>query len=200
MIGDGFERILARARDGDELAWTVLYDDLSGQLLGYLRGRGAPEPEDQLGETFLQVARDLPRFTGIEEVRALWSGICDVRMDVTADVARHIDGDAVTRDLIVDLIAEACANAVVHGEAHEVRVALMLEQDDEVALRVEDDGASREARWSTGSSEGVSAGAGQHEGDVPRGLGSEVLRSSCTRFALMPGDRGSTLAASIPLG
>ena len=64
MIGDGFERILARARDGDELAWTVLYDDLSGQLLGYLRGRGAPEPEDQLGETFLQVARDLPRFTG----------------------------------------------------------------------------------------------------------------------------------------
>lgn len=66
MIGDGFERILARARDGDELAWTVLYDDLAGPLLGYLRGRGAPEPEDQLGETFLQVARDLKRFTGDE--------------------------------------------------------------------------------------------------------------------------------------
>ena len=47
MIGDGFDRVLARARDGDELAWTVLYDDLSRQLLGYLRGRGAPEPEDQ---------------------------------------------------------------------------------------------------------------------------------------------------------
>ncbi len=46
MIRDGFDRVLARARDGDELAWTVLYDDLSGQLLGYLRGRGAPEPED----------------------------------------------------------------------------------------------------------------------------------------------------------
>ena len=72
MIGDGFERILARARDGDELAWTVLYDDLSGQLLGYLRGRGAPEPEDQLGETFLQVARDLPRFTGDEEGFRSW--------------------------------------------------------------------------------------------------------------------------------
>lgn len=66
MIGDGFDRVLARARDGDEFAWTVLYDDLSGPLIGYLRGRGAPEPEDQLGETFLQVARDLPRFAGDE--------------------------------------------------------------------------------------------------------------------------------------
>lgn len=66
MIGDGFERVLARAREGDELAWAALYDALAGQLLGYLRGRGAPEPEDQLGETFLQVARDLHTFTGDE--------------------------------------------------------------------------------------------------------------------------------------
>ena len=50
----------------------MLYDDLSGQLLGYLRGRGAPEPEDQLGETFLQVARDLPRFTGDEAGFRSW--------------------------------------------------------------------------------------------------------------------------------
>lgn len=145
-------------------------------------------------------ASSRPFVERIEEVRALWSGICDVRMDVTADVARRIDGDAVTRDLIVDLIAEACANAVVHGGAHEVRVALMLEQDDEVALRVEDDGASREARWSTGSGREASVDVGQHEGHVPRGLGSDVLRASCTRFALVPGAAGTTLTASIPLG
>ncbi len=41
MIGPDFDRVLARARNGDELAWTVLYDDVSGPLLGYLRGRGA---------------------------------------------------------------------------------------------------------------------------------------------------------------
>jgi RNA polymerase sigma-70 factor (ECF subfamily) len=66
MIGPGFDSVLQRAREGDDLAWSALYDDLAGQLLGYLRGRGAPEPEDQVGETFLQVARDLPSFTGDE--------------------------------------------------------------------------------------------------------------------------------------
>jgi len=34
MIGEGFDRVLERARTGDELAWTALYDSLSGQLLG----------------------------------------------------------------------------------------------------------------------------------------------------------------------
>jgi len=66
MIGTDFDRVLTRAREGDELAWSVVYDDLAGPLLGYLRGRGAPEPEDQLGEVFLQVARDLATFTGDE--------------------------------------------------------------------------------------------------------------------------------------
>ena len=72
MLGGGFEGVLARAREGDELAWAALYDDLAGPLLGYLRGRGAPEPEDQLGETFLQIARDLPSFTGDEAGFRSW--------------------------------------------------------------------------------------------------------------------------------
>ena len=72
MIGDGFDRVLAAAREGDELAWTALYDSLAPQLLGYLRGRGAPEPEDQLGETFLQVARDLSSFAGDEAGFRSW--------------------------------------------------------------------------------------------------------------------------------
>jgi RNA polymerase sigma-70 factor (ECF subfamily) len=72
MIGDGFARVLERAREGDELAWAALYDDLTGPILGYLRGRGAPEPEDQLGETFLQVARDLRTFHGDEAGFRSW--------------------------------------------------------------------------------------------------------------------------------
>lgn len=56
--------LIARARRGDERAWTVLYDRLSGPLLGYLRARGARDPEDLLGEVFLRLARNLNRFQG----------------------------------------------------------------------------------------------------------------------------------------
>jgi RNA polymerase sigma-70 factor (ECF subfamily) len=40
------------------------YRQLAPAVLGYLRGQGVPEPEDLLGEVFLQVARSLPRFRG----------------------------------------------------------------------------------------------------------------------------------------
>jgi RNA polymerase sigma factor (sigma-70 family) len=72
MLGPDFPATLARARDGDQGAWRLLYDDLAGPLLGFLRGRGAPDPEDQLGETFLQIARNLTGFSGDEAGFRSW--------------------------------------------------------------------------------------------------------------------------------
>jgi RNA polymerase sigma factor (sigma-70 family) len=57
-------QVIARARDGDEAAWTWLYDWLAPALLGYLRARGTPQPEDALSEVFLQVVRDIDTFDG----------------------------------------------------------------------------------------------------------------------------------------
>ena len=59
-----FSAVLEAARAGGEWAWSQLYGDLAGQVLGYLRVRGATEPEDLLGEVFLQVARNLSSFSG----------------------------------------------------------------------------------------------------------------------------------------
>ena len=41
-------------------------------VLGYLRANGAPDPDDVLGETFLQVARDIARFEGEEAGFRSW--------------------------------------------------------------------------------------------------------------------------------
>jgi RNA polymerase sigma factor (sigma-70 family) len=43
-----------------------VYRQLAPAVLGYLRGQRVPEPDDLLGEVFLQVARSLPRFRGDE--------------------------------------------------------------------------------------------------------------------------------------
>ncbi|MGH2922446.1 MAG: RNA polymerase sigma factor [Solirubrobacterales bacterium] len=64
MPGEWFKSRIEAARGGDEAAWAEIYAELAPAVLGYLRGSGAPDPEDTLAETFLQVARDLARFQG----------------------------------------------------------------------------------------------------------------------------------------
>ncbi len=49
-----------------------LYLRLAPAVLGYLRAQRAPEPEDLLGEVFLQVARDLSRFQGDDDALRRW--------------------------------------------------------------------------------------------------------------------------------
>lgn len=49
-----------------------VYRALAPAVLGYLRGAGAPDPEDLLGEVFLQVVRDLGRFRGDDDALRRW--------------------------------------------------------------------------------------------------------------------------------
>ncbi len=63
-IEPAFVVALRDARQGCERAWTAIYADISPALHAYLLVRGAREPEDLLGETFTQIARDISRFSG----------------------------------------------------------------------------------------------------------------------------------------
>lgn len=71
-FGDDFPQILEAARLGADWAWTALYRDLAPSVRGYLRARGASEPDDLVGETFLQVVRDLRAFQGGERELRAW--------------------------------------------------------------------------------------------------------------------------------
>lgn len=59
-----FHRLLGSAVAGDEWAWTQIYDWLAPVVVGYLRAKGAPDPEDAASEVFLQVVRDVDTFSG----------------------------------------------------------------------------------------------------------------------------------------
>jgi RNA polymerase sigma-70 factor (ECF subfamily) len=50
---------------------AAAYRELARPVLGFLRARGAAEPEDVLGEVFLQVARDLDRFRERDDPEAV---------------------------------------------------------------------------------------------------------------------------------
>jgi RNA polymerase sigma factor (sigma-70 family) len=72
MLGQTFPNVLAAARAGADWAWARIYRDLAPTVLGYLRARGAAEPDDLTGEVFLQVVRDLSRFEGTERDFRAW--------------------------------------------------------------------------------------------------------------------------------
>ena len=72
MSEERFSGLLADARAGDERAWEEIFAELSPAVLGYLRASGAPDPDDVLGETFLQVARDIHKFEGREAGFRAW--------------------------------------------------------------------------------------------------------------------------------
>ena len=67
-----FAGLLAAARARDERAWSALYHDLAPRLLGFLRGCGADDAEDLLGEVFLQAVRGLDGFSGDERAFRAW--------------------------------------------------------------------------------------------------------------------------------
>ncbi len=66
---DGF---LREIRAGDERSWARLFDQLAGPVAGYLRLRGAAEPEDLTSEVFLRVARGVHAFEGSEDQFRSW--------------------------------------------------------------------------------------------------------------------------------
>ncbi len=67
MLGDDAELTAAvlAAQDADETAFRIVYRAVQPRLLGYIRTLvGEPDAEDVASEAWLQIARDLQRFSG----------------------------------------------------------------------------------------------------------------------------------------
>jgi RNA polymerase sigma factor (sigma-70 family) len=71
-LGEDFDRVVLAARDGEEWALRAVYEELAPQVRGYLRGQGVAEPDELLGEVFLQVVRDFASFHGDEPALRAW--------------------------------------------------------------------------------------------------------------------------------
>lgn len=66
------EPMLARLHANDRWAWEELYDSLAPDIRAYVRRIGAVDPDDILGETMVQVVRDLGRFRGSDDELRAW--------------------------------------------------------------------------------------------------------------------------------
>src|SRR5437879_722699 len=83
----GLDSVLRQAQAGDELAFRVLYRDTHPRALRYLQAIVGADAEDVASETWLQVARDLPGFSGDGVAFRGW----------VATIARHRAADHLRR-------------------------------------------------------------------------------------------------------
>jgi signal transduction histidine kinase len=75
----------------------------------------------------------------IARIRGLWEGVVDVDVVVAPELATELADDSTMTAALVDVLAEACSNAVRHGRARHIRARLQGEADH-VTLEVVDDG------------------------------------------------------------
>jgi RNA polymerase sigma-70 factor, ECF subfamily len=72
VVGEDFAALLAAAQGGSHDAFAVLWRDANPALLRYLRVVAADGADDIAAETWVQVVRGLPRFTGDEAAWRAW--------------------------------------------------------------------------------------------------------------------------------
>lgn len=72
VLGEQFGLVLRAAQAGGGWAAERLWRSLAPAVAGYLRLQGAAEPDDLTSEVFLEVFRQLDRFSGTEEQFRSW--------------------------------------------------------------------------------------------------------------------------------
>lgn len=73
MSAREIDPFLSRLRAGDGSAWESFYDSIAGDLRGYLVRQGARDPDDLVGETMVQVVRDIGKFAGTGNELRPWT-------------------------------------------------------------------------------------------------------------------------------
>ncbi len=134
-LREDFAEALAAARAGASWAWHAIYRDLAPDVLGYLRARSVRDPDDVLSEVFLQVVRDLHRFTGGEaEFRAwVFTIASHRRIDAARADARRMRAEPATAEQLAAQgpIGDAERDALANGADREALEALCYLSDDQ---------------------------------------------------------------------
>lgn len=112
-----FAAVLAAARLGAEWAWSTVYRDLSPTVLRYLKAHGAHEPEDLLGDVFVQVVRKFSDFTGGERDFRAW--VFTIARNRLTDEWRRDSRRPL--DYVPDEVLTGCATEVGNAEDDAMR-------------------------------------------------------------------------------
>jgi hypothetical protein len=135
-------------------AWThLMHGDVQSALtIALARLRASPEIDDA---TLEMVAGDIERarlalVTGVPgtmnwretfaEIKATWSGVCDLSCETSAGAERLFDANQTAAVCAAEIAKELVSNAHRHGEAREVRVRFSLDANHDLKVAATNDG------------------------------------------------------------
>lgn len=132
---------LARARSGDDAGFLQLWRALQPRLLRYLHVLGCDDPDDVASETWLQVVRDLHRFTGDDEDFRRWLFAVGRHRAIDAARARtrrRVSPVADGLDAVADgqMVEDQVLDGMSVRQAVAMLAGLSPDQAEAVALRV----------------------------------------------------------------
>jgi RNA polymerase sigma-70 factor, ECF subfamily len=139
---DVLDDALARASTGDEAGFLALWRALQPRLLRFLRVLGCDDPDDVASETWLQVVRDLHKFSGGEEDFRRWLFTIGRHRAIDAARARSRRPASPMISSGLDILADGqlVEDQVLDGFSVRGAVALLArlspDQAEAVALRV----------------------------------------------------------------
>ncbi|MFI9721588.1 RNA polymerase sigma factor [Streptomyces sp. NPDC052396] len=145
MQGDDAELTAAiqAAQDGDETAFRTVYRSVQPRLLGYVRTLvGDADAEDVASEAWLQIARDLERFTGDADRFRGWAAriarnraLDHIRMRGRRPAIGGDDSELAARPAESDT-ADQALESLGTGRTMELIARLPQDQAEAVVLRV----------------------------------------------------------------
>jgi RNA polymerase sigma-70 factor (ECF subfamily) len=140
---EDLNRVLDAARAGDERAFTVLYRSLTPGLLRYVRVLAGNDAEDVVAEAWLQITRDMNRFTGDIDAFRAWTAtiarnraLDELRRASCRPKQSLLGPDEVTDRPAGDDVAQAALSRLDTDRALALIASLAIDQAEAVLLRV----------------------------------------------------------------
>lgn len=126
--------LVVALKRGNDSAWADFYDSIAGDLRSYVARIGATSPDDVLGETMLQVVRDIRKFRGSTADLRPWT--FRIARNRVIDAARRRSRRPVESQLTADADRESDdPDAMIAGDLSSLLDQLTTDQRDAVWLR-----------------------------------------------------------------
>ena len=116
--------------------------------------------------------------TALARLIGMWRGVCEIEIDISDEARHSLKADSGCSAAVVDIIIEACGNAVRHAHATQITAQIALTSPRLIRLIVADNGNSRSQFG-------------------PAGMGSEILHALTLEVSTDRRDTGTTVTAML---